>query len=316
MKAIQVHAFGGNDAMVLEDVPDPVAGEGEYVVRIRAAGVNPVDWRVVRGHIAQRGMPHALPLVPGWDFAGEVVSRGHAARRFSVGDKVFGYLRRPTVQHGTYAEMQAVPEPYVVAMPARASFVEAAALPLVGLTSLQSLRAAEVSAGERVLVLGASGGTGTMAVQLARILGAEVCGVASAKNHAWVKSLGAAEVYDYAGASASGGIPGVPEGAFDVVYDCVGGVTYAAARRALREGGRAVSITNREPTAAWKDLGDRYRYVFVEPHAPQLAELAGWFDAGRLAVHVDETFPLARAAEAHARSEALHTRGKIVLTMG
>lgn len=312
MKAIRVHAFGGNDALVLDEIPEPTAGEGEYVVKVRAAGVNPVDWKIVRGYLS-RGFPHAMPFIPGWDLAGEVIARGHAARRFEVGARVFGYVRRPAIEHGTYTEQQAVPECYLAAMPARASFAEAAALPLVGLTSLQSLRAAGLAAGQRLLVLGASGGTGSAAVQLGKILGAEVAGVASARNHAWLRELGASEVYDYAGASEAG-IVGVPAGSFDVVYDCIGGDTLRAARPALRAGGHAVSITTRAP-AGWEDAGERFHYVFVEPHAAQLAELARWFDEGRLGTHVSEAFPLARAAEAHAASEALHTRGKIVLTM-
>lgn len=313
MKAIRVHAFGGNDAMVCEDVADPVAGEGEYLVRIRAAGVNPVDWKIVRGYLS-KGFPHALPFVPGWDLAGEVVARGHGARRFEVGERVFAYLRRPSVEHGTYAEMQAVPEAYLARMPAKASFAEAASLPLVALTSLQSLHAAGVKAGSRVLVLGASGGTGSAAVQLAKILGAEVEGVASAKNHAFVKGLGASAVWDYAGATPEG-IPGVGRGVFDVVYDCIGGDTLRAARTALREGGHAVSITTRTPPG-WEDLGARFHYVFVEPHSAQLDEIARWYDEGRLTTHLDATFALAQAAEAHALSEQGRTRGKIVLTMG
>ncbi|MFO0628448.1 MAG: NADP-dependent oxidoreductase [Polyangiales bacterium] len=312
MKAIRVHAYGGNDAMVLDDVADPVAGEGEYVVRVRAAGVNPVDWKIVRGHLA-KGYPTTLPFVPGWDLAGEVIARGHGARRFAVGDRVFGYLRRPTIAHGTFAEQVAAPECYLAAMPAKASFLEAAALPLVTLTSLQALRAAGVSAGQRVLVVGASGGTGAAAVQLARILGAEVAGVASAKNHDFVRGLGAAAVYDYAGATPDG-IPGVPAGAFDVVYDCVGGETIRAARPALREGGHAVSIVSRTPPG-WTDLGARLHYVFVEPDSAQLGEIARWFDAGRLVTHVEATFPLARAAEALTRSEQGRTRGKIVVSI-
>lgn len=313
MKAIRAHAFGGNDVLVHEELPDPTPGEGEVLVRARAAGVNPVDWKIVRGYLA-KGLPHVLPFVPGWDLAGEIVARGHAARRFQVGDRVYGYVRRPTVQHGTYAELQAVPECYLAAMPAKASFVEAGAIPLVFLTSLQSLVAAGTGPGKRVLVLGASGGTGAAGVELARALGADVAGVASAKNLEFVRSLGASAAYDYAGTTEAG-IPGVPAGAFDVIYDCIGGATFAAARPALAEGGHVVSITARE-NPAFAGLGDRYHYVFVEPSSKQLKELARFFDDGKIAAHVGPTFPLAKAAEALAASETGHTRGKIVLTIG
>lgn len=313
MKAIRVHAFGGNDQLRLDEVPDPVAGEGEYVVKIHAAGVNPVDWKIVRGYLA-KAIETALPFVPGWDLSGEIVARGHGARRFEVGDRVYGYARRPRIDRGTYAEAQAVPEYALARMPSKASFVEAAAMPLVYLTSLQSLRAAGAAAGQRVLVLGASGGTGMAGVQLARALGARVEGVASARNHAWLLEQGAAAAHDYAGATAAG-LVGVEAGAYDVVYDCVGGDTLRAALPALREGGHLVSITTSKPPEGWARPAGHHHYVFVEPHAPQLDELARWFDEGALRPIVSQTFALEQAADALAASESQRTRGKIVLTM-
>lgn len=313
MKAIRVHAFGGNEVLSLDELPIPEPGEGELLVRIHAAGVNPVDWKIVRGYLSQGGLPHVLPFVPGWDFAAEVVGRGFAARRFEVGARVFGYLRRPTVQHGTCSEYQLVPEAYAAAMPRTLSFTEAAGVPLAGLTALQSLRAARVGPGQRVLVLGASGGTGAFAVQLARNLGATVTAVASAKNHAFCRALGASDAYDYAGAAT--GSLGLPAVTCDAIFDAIGGATLDAARSALKPGGHVVSITTRAPPSAYAGLGDRYHYVFVEPNSSQLAELAAWADAGQLVAHVAATFPLERTAEAFAASETGHTRGKIVITL-
>ena len=307
MKAIRIHTYGQNDVLRYEDAPDPTPGEGEVLVRVRAAGVNPVDWKIVRGYLSGF-LPHALPLVPGWDVAGEVVARGHAARRFEVGDRVFAYARRPTVQHGTYAELIALPEAYLAPMPASASFEQAAAIPLAGLTSWQALiELAKLQSGERALILGASGGTGAFAVQITRMIGAHAFGVASAASASFVRDLGATPIaYD-----APDYLDQLAALQADVIYDCIGGETLARAAAALKPNTRVVSITTSKPPEPY--AGANYQYHFVEPNAAQLQTLAQAFDRGALSVHIHQTFPLAQAADALAASERLHTRGKIVL---
>jgi NADPH:quinone reductase-like Zn-dependent oxidoreductase len=307
MKAIRVYAFGDNDQLKYEDAPDPVAGEGEVLVRVRAIGVNPVDHKIVRGYLGGF-IPTTMPFIPGWDVAGEVVGRGHGARRFEVGDRVWAYARRPTIEHGTYAELIALPEAYVAAMPTSASFEQAAGVPLAGLTSWQALLdIAGLSSGERVLVLGASGGTGPFALQIAKLHGAAAYGVASAKNAALITELGATAIaYD-----APDFAERLAQLQVDVIYDCIGGDSLLQARAALKPGGRVVSITTPQPPESYADT--TYRYHFVEPNAAQLAELARAFDDGILSVLIDEVIPLAEAARAHERSAALHTRGKIIL---
>lgn len=313
MKAIRVHAFGGRDHLKLEELPAPTPGEGELLIRVRAAGVNPVDGKIVRG-LLQGRLPHVLPFVPGWDFAGEVLARGHAARRFEVGDRVFGYLRRPTVQHGAWAEQVVMPESYAVRMAPRLSFAHAAAMPLAALTSLQTLRMLGLSRGQRVGILGASGGTGSFGLQIARNLGLEPVAIASPANHAYCLSLGAAAAVDYAQLEG-GRLSGLAAGSLDGLYDCVSGTTLAASLHAVKEGGRVASILDRQVPPGLAFPQERWRYHFVEPDSRDLALLSDWAEAGRLTAHLHEEIPLAEAGRALAQLETGHTRGKVVLTL-
>jgi NADPH:quinone reductase-like Zn-dependent oxidoreductase len=309
-EAVLVHAYGGNDVLTLSKIPVREPGEGEVLVRVEGAGVNPVDWKIVRGYL-KGGFPTELPFVPGWELSGTVVARGHAARRFAAGDAVYGYVRRPVIKDGTYTRYQIVPEPYLARAPRSIPLAHAGGVPLAALTAYQSLHeSVHVAKGETLLVLGASGGVGAFAVQLGKIAGLRVVAVASAKNREFLRSLGADEVVAYDEGDAAAPLP-IAAGSVDVVYDCVGGPTVPRASAALRQGGRAVSITQRAAPAGF--AAEAWHYKFVEPNAPQLETLAEHIDAGRLAVHVSETMPLADVAKAHAQSESGHTRGKIVL---
>lgn len=309
-RAVRVHAFGGNDKLQIDEVDVRAPGEGEVLVRVAGVGVNPVDWKIVRGRLASF-IPTEFPFVPGWELSGTIVARGHAARRFADGDAVYGYVRRPTVQHGAYAEYQIVPEAYLAAAPRTVSLADLGAVPLAGLTAQQSLfDASGLQRGETVLVLGASGGVGAFAVQLAKIAGARVIAVASERNEAFVRSLGADEFVAYDRGEATGELAIAPS-SVDLLFDCVGASSALRAASALRPDGRAVSITQ---SAAPEPFSTRpWRYVFVEPNSAQLATLASHIDAGSLHVHVSERLPLARAAEAHALVESGHTRGKVLL---
>jgi NADPH:quinone reductase-like Zn-dependent oxidoreductase len=309
-EAILVHAFGGNDALTVTNIPVREPGEGEVLVRIEGAGVNPVDWKIVRGYL-KAFYPTELPFIPGWELSGTVVARGHAARRFSVGDTVYGYARRPVIKDGVYARYQIIPEPYLARAPASIPLAHAGGVPLAALTAHQSLHdVMRIAAGETLLVLGASGGVGAFAVQLGKIAGLRVVAVASRRNLEFLRSLGADEVAAYDEGDASAPLP-IAAGSVDVIFDCVGGPTVPRASGALRAGGRAVSITQRAAPAGF--AAESWGYHFVEPNAPQLEKLATLIDEKKLAVHVSETLPLREAAKAHAQSEAGHTRGKIVL---
>ena len=313
MKACIIEAFGGRDQLRMAELPTPEAGDGEVLIRIRAAGVNPVDYKIREGYLKDN-IPCHFPLILGWELAGEVAAVGHSARRFTVGDEVYAYARRPVIQNGTYAEYIALPESYVTFKPANLSMTEAGSIPLTGLTAYQALfQAGRLQQGESVFILGASGGVGSSAVQLASNAGAQVIALASGGNRDYLKSLGAHDVIDYERGDfiqSLGEI--VPEGA-DLVFDCHGGDTLARGQLCIRPGGRLVSITEVVDEEALKQRDVRFTYTFVEPHVPQLDHLRALIEAGRFKPQVTATFPLNKTAEAHAQMETGHTRGKLVL---
>ena len=312
VKAIALDEFGGPEVLSLRELPDPVVGPDSVLIGVRAAGVNPVDFKIRAGAL-RRGFPHHTPLIPGWDVAGVVVAAGPAVTGFAEGDAVFGYVRKDYVQHGTYAELVTATERMVARKPTELSFEEAGALPLAGLTALQALHAARVGAGDAVLVHAAAGGVGHLAVQLARQLGAaRIFGTASERNHDFVRSLGAEPVSYGDGlaerlAEAAGG-----DGKVDVALDFVPASSDAldVSTGLVRDPARLVSIG--DPA---KVLGLGGRYVFVRPDAAQLEWLAQLADAGALRVEVQQAFPLAAAADAHRLLAEGHVRGKLVLTV-
>ncbi|MFI7073347.1 NADP-dependent oxidoreductase [Micromonospora sediminicola] len=308
MKAIAIDAYGPADLLTPRELPTPPVGPDTVLVRVRAAGVNPVDWKVREGHLAV-AFPSHFPLVPGWDAAGVVEAVGPAVAGFAVGDEVIGYVRRDDVQHGTYAELVPAPERCLADKPVRASWPEAAGLPLAGLTAYQALQLARTGAGDTVLVHGASGGVGHLAVQVARALGADrVIGTASEANHDFVRSLGA-EPVAY-GDGLRDRVRAVAPDGVDVVLDLFGGDALDISAELITRPARMMSTADPEHVTR---LGGTY--VFVKPSAADLAVLAGLVDAGRLTVHVARTLPLAEAAEAHRLVEAGHVRGKVVLTV-
>lgn len=313
MHAVAISQFGDDAVLVHTELPRPVPGEGEVLVRIRAAGVNPVDWKIREGWLKDF-IPVQFPAILGWDMAGEVVANGFAARRFTPGEAVYAYARRPAIAHGTYAEYIALPEAYLARKPANVSFEEAAGVPLAGLTAWQSLfDAAQLKAGESVLVLGASGGVGTFAVQLARIAGAKVVGVASARNHAYLQELGAAHAVDYRQEDWTEAVRAAVPGGVDVILDCVGGPSFHASAPALRPGGRVVSICESGAAELFASNHATFAYVFVEPNSRQLDEMRGLIESGQLRAPVSQSFPLEEAPAAHRAMQTGHTRAKIVL---
>jgi NADPH:quinone reductase-like Zn-dependent oxidoreductase len=299
MKAIAIEEYGGREKLKVMDVPKPVPQPGEVLIRIMAAGVNPVDCKIRQGYLKDR-LPNRFPLIPGWDAAGVVVS---------TGAEVFAYCRKPVIQHGTYAEYVSVPETYVAAKPRNLSFEEAASIPLAALTAYQSLfDAAGLGRGQNVLIHAAAGGVGGFAVQLARDRGATIWATASRKNHEYVRGLGAHHVIDYTACDFREKARNM-----DVVFDTVGGDVQIRSADCVKKGGVLVSILAYQDEAALKAKGIVTKYVFVTPNASQLAELAAMAEQGRLKTHLAAVFPLEEAAQAHEMIESRHTRGKIVL---
>lgn len=304
MRAITYPAYG--DETVLSfgaDRPDPRPGAGELLVRVKAAGVNPVDWKVTAGYLDGH-LDVRFPVIPGWDVAGVVEAVGEGVQHYAPGDEIFSYARLPVVHQGTYAELVVVPESYAAKRPERGSWAQAGGLPLVGLTALMTLDAVEVGKGDTVLVHAAAGGVGSTAVQIAKARGARVIGTASPRNHDYLRDLGA-EPVTYGDGLAERVRALAPDGV-DAAMDYVGGQTQISASL-IKDPSRLVSIADRDA----ETLGGKY--VFTHPDAEGLTELARLVDNGDLVLNVERELPLDQAAEAYRLSKQGRTRGKIVL---
>jgi NADPH:quinone reductase-like Zn-dependent oxidoreductase len=313
VRAVAVREWGGRDKLELLDVdPPPVAPDG-VLVRVRAAALNPVDVGIREGRLAG-GFPFAFPVILGWDAAGVVEDVGPAVTWFRPGDEVYGYLRRHHLQFGTYAEYTTAPEGFFAHKPADLSFEEAGALPLAVLTAHQALEALGLRGGESLFVTGGAGGVGHLATQLAVARGARVVATASERNHDFLRELGA-EPLDYAADDLSARVRDLLEDSgADAAFDLFGGDSREQAFASLRPGGRLASIARPPPEP--RDGHHEVHYIFVRPSGYDLGEhVTPLITEGRLRPHVQETFPLEQAADAHARIEDGHTRGKLVLTI-
>jgi NADPH2:quinone reductase len=305
MKAVEYQKFGGADVLRVVDRPEPHVGPDTVLVKVVAASLNPVDYKIREGYLQGLIDTH-LPAVPAWDVAGVVVKPGLDTPELVAGDEILAYARKDVVSDGTLAEYVAVPVRTAAKKPAGLSFEEAAALPLAGLTALQTVRRSGLGAGSTVLVHAAAGGVGSIAVQLAVHAGARVVGTASAGNHDYLRSIGA-EPIAYGDGLVDAARAVAPEG-FDVILDYVGGQAIDTARDLLRPGGTVVSITD---ARARDELGGQY--VWVRPDPEGLAELADLAARGVVRVEIAETFDLDHAADAYRALETGHTRGKIVV---
>lgn len=305
MRAAVYDKYGDADVITVREHDDPPVGPDTILVRAKATSVNPVDWKIRLGYL-QGAYPHHLPIIPGWDVAGVVEAVGPAVvTGLEVGDEVWGYVRRDDVQWGTAAELVPAPERTVSRKPASLSFEEAAAVPLAGLTAYQALtEALSVEEGERVLVHAAAGGVGQFAVQIALARGCEVVGTASPDNHDFLRELGVTEVVDY----HQGPVSEQLSAPVEAVLDLVGGDALEDAPNQVKHPTRIASIIDAQKV---HELGGTY--VFVRPERAHLDALADLADAGKLRVDLAEVLPLEQIAEAHRRSEAGHTRGKIAV---
>jgi NADPH:quinone reductase-like Zn-dependent oxidoreductase len=305
MRAIQFAQYGPPDVLRLVELPRPEPAAGEVLVRVRAAGVNPVDWKIRDGSLGH--FAAAPPLIPGFDFAGDVVALGAGVDSWRVGQDLFGRL--PAV--GAYAEFLAVRAEILVRKPANIDYAEAAAVPTAALTAYECLfDRAGLKAGEKVLIHGASGGVGHYAVQLARNAGAHVIGIASGRNRDFVLGLGAAEFIDYRTQKFEELVSEV-----DVVLDAVGGDTSTRSLNVMKRGGRIIAIAGGIDAGELERRGLSGGSHLVGVSRANLLRLAVQLADGSLRSIVSERIPLAEAARAHALSEAGGTRGKIVLML-
>lgn len=305
MKAVRIHSWGGPEVMRYEDAPLPALADDDVLVRVVAAAINPVDWKVRAGYLKDF-LPHKLPLILGWDVSGVVAAVGAKVTAFKVGDAVFS---RPDISRdGAYAEYIAVRESELAPKPASLDHAHAAAVPLAGLTVWQAMiENAGLQAGQTVLIHAAAGGVGSYAVQLAKWKGARVIATASSANHAYLRGLGADQVIDYRTQ------PFEDAGPVDVVFDLIGGETQERSWAVVKPGGALVSVVAPPSEEAGRKAGARALFTFIQPNADQLCQLAALIDDGTVKVNVEARYPLEKAAEALERVRRGHTRGKVVL---
>ncbi|MFF9457902.1 NADP-dependent oxidoreductase [Streptomyces flaveolus] len=309
MRAISQDTLGGPEVLREVQLERPEPRPNEVLVRVRAAGVNPTDWK----HRANGGFLGEPPFVLGWDVSGVVEAVGIGVAAFRPGDEVFGMLSYP-FGHGSHAEYVTAPARTFTHKPAGVDHVQAGALPLVSLTAWQALvERADLREGQRVLIHAAAGGVGHVAVQIAKARGAHVIGTASAGKHEFLRSLGVDETVDYRETDITEAVKDV-----DVVLDTIGGETSLRSLRVLRPGGIVVSILpvgSEEFFEEAERLGVRAVRMLVDADRADMREIAGLVESGRLRATIERTFPLADAAQAHELGETGRTTGKLVLVV-
>jgi NADPH:quinone reductase-like Zn-dependent oxidoreductase len=332
MKALVIHRRGGPEVMSLEDRPEPQVGPRDVLIAVRAASLNPLDYKLRDGGDVRLVVKTSLPLILGCDVAGVVRAVGGQVTRLRVGDEVFARLEKTRM--GGLAELVAADESVVALRPRRCSFEEAASLPLAGLTAIQALRdIARLQPGQRVLIHAGAGGVGTLAIQIGKLLGLHVATTTSGKNVDFVRSLGADEVIDYTAEDVTTRLREL-----DAVLDTLGGASEADAFRMVKRGGVVVGVSGMPDAAFAREhlpwfarpvvwlrtrarrraeaaAGARFAFLLMRPDAGELAELAAWVDAGSLRPVIHAAYPLAEAAAAFAELERGRARGKIVVTM-
>ena len=307
MKAVRIHNYGGSDVLTYEDAPRPEPLADQVLVRVRAASVSPIDWKMREGYL-QQWIPLAMPAILGRDLAGDVVAVGSDVTNFQVGDAVFGMANMST---GSQAEYVAVPEAEVAAKPGSLEYEVAAAIPNSGLAAWQTLvETGELQAGQRVLIHGAAGGVGTLAVQIAKMIGAYVIGTASGANGEFVRNLGADEVIDYHTTRFEDVVQDV-----DLVLDTIGGDTQERSWGVLKPGGMLVTLVGLTPEAAEIAAagGIRSNMVSARTDPTHLRRIAELIEAGQIRPVLNTVLPLAEARTGYDMNQGGHTRGKIIL---
>ncbi|MFR3685948.1 MAG: NADP-dependent oxidoreductase [Enterococcus sp.] len=306
-RAVVIEEYGHADQLKESKVTLPELGEHQVLVKVKATSVNPIDWKLREGYLAQM-MPWDFPIILGWDVAGEIVEVGTAVADWQVGQAVFA--RPETTRFGTYADYTIVDDHLLAHKPESASFEEVAAVPLAGLTAYQALFThGKLKAGEKVLIHAGAGGVGIYAIQLAKNAGATVITTASQKNHALLKELGADQVIDYHTTDFSEVLENV-----DLVFDTMGGDVQRNSFKVLNENGRLISIVSQPDEELAKKVAVA-ESIWLQPDGKQLQVIADLMTDGKVKSVVGHTYPLTAEGvkEAHELSETHHAKGKIVL---
>src|SRR5215213_7070091 len=311
MQAIAEDEFGG--PVTLMNLPIPEIGADEVLIRVRAAGVNPFDWMVADG-VLKDEKEHRFPLILGFDAAGVVERVGADVTRLFEGDEVYGYLSKPVMGEGTYAEHVGAAAAIVAKKPEAVGFAEAAALPMPALTAMDLIDAVDLRKGETVLIVGATGGVGSYALQLAARRGARVIATARQANEAFARELGARETIDHTREDLVETVRVAHPGGIETIIDMVSDPKVLRRMAGLvKKGGRIASSVYAADVESLAERGVRATNVGMQPEARRLGELARLVDAGEISVQLERTFPLEKAPEALEKSRTGHVRGKIVL---
>jgi NADPH:quinone reductase-like Zn-dependent oxidoreductase len=306
MKAVRIHQYGGPEVLQLEEAPKPNFSENEVLIKVKAAGVNPVDFKIREGYLAGM-LNHTLPLTLGWDVAGIIEAIGSKVKDWKIGDEI--YSRPDITKNGAYAEYIAISANEIARKPKSLSFTEAAGVPLVALTAWQAIiEGAGLKAGQKVLIHAGSGGVGSFAIQFAKHIGATVLATSSTTNLALLKSLGADIAIDYTKDHFEELADKV-----DVVFDTIGGDVQKRSWQCLKPGGTLVSIASTPDAELAKKFQANGKFVFVQPDGQRLAEFSSLFDQGKLRVLIDTVFDLSEVQKAHELSQTGRARGKIIL---
>ncbi|GAC1469755.1 MAG: NADP-dependent oxidoreductase [Chamaesiphon sp.] len=309
MKAARIHAYGGSEALVYEDAPRPQPESGQVLIRVQAAGINPLDWKIRSGYMKQM-MDFPLPLILGIDVAGTVEAVGEGVTHLQIGQEVYGMA--DMALSGAYAEYALAREGAIAPKPKTLDYVQAASVPVVAMTAWQALfQVGGLEAGQTVLIHAAAGGVGIFAVQFAKLKGARVIGTASAVNLDFVRGLGVDEVIDYKATRFEEAVSDV-----DMVLDTLGGETQERSWSVLKPGGILVSTVYPPSQETAVQRGVRAGMVMVQPDSALLKEIATLLDSGQVKTVVAQVLPLDRVSQAHELSQGGHVRGKLVLQVG
>ena len=308
MKAAQIKKYGGSEVVEINDAPEPTLSLGKVLIEVHAAGVNPVDWKIREGYLHQMA-PLQFPATLGGDFSGNVTGVGTGVSVFKKGDKVYGQASILGGGSGSFAEFVLADPKIVAHKPENVSYVEAAALPLAGMSAWQTLVGhINLAKGQKLLIHGGAGGIGTIAIQLAKHLGAYVATTVSSKDMQYAKELDADEVIDYKNQSFEDLLH-----EYDAVFDTVGGETYKKSFKVLKKGGIIVSMVEQADAELMKKYGVRAVSQFTQVNGNQLSELIKLVDQHVIKVYVDKVFPLEQAGEALTYLQEGHPKGKVVL---
>lgn len=310
MKTIAIDNYGNREELVAKELARPEPAADEILIEIKAAAVNPIDWKLREGYLTEK-IKLEFPIVLGWDAAGIVSKTGHQVEKFQVGDRVF--VRPELTNRGTYAEYTTAKADLAALIPDKIDFQTAAAVPLAGLTAYQALLdVGQLKASEKVLIHAGAGGVGSFAIQIAKNLGAKVATTASSRNIDFLKELGADKVINYQTTDFSKELDD-----YDLVIDTMGGKIQENSFSVLKRGGRLVSIVQKPDDKKAKSLGIKADLHWLIPDGNELSILAEMMQKKALKPIVGKTFPFSESGlkSAHQLSESHHAKGKIIINI-